>query len=628
LRAVGLAALAALAGCGASEDPNAITFERPETAIAYEAALEGAPSEAIDSLMRDSLEVFRREEDGAQSLAYLRRRAQGDLPTVRKILRAYGYYEGDASVRLEALGGDAEQPAMRDDAAAASDDETPAKPTTRVVITVAPGPRFTLARHDLVLTQAGERPPPALNAADFGSPVGGPATAAEILAAESAAAAALRRQGRPWANVANRSAVADLEVNTIEIETEIVAGPYAVYGETRIEGVDGVKPEYIDTYRPWEPGEPVDEEALRAYQQALIETDLFDAIAVRPPETPPERAPGEVAVPITIAGTEAPRRSVTAGVRWSTDVGPSARGTYENRNLFGSNETIGAELDVGLEEQRFDLRYREPQFLRPGQDFTAGFNLRHIDDDAFEETAGTLTVGLERQLTDAWTVGAGGLLEVSNTDDRDGEGFELFYLAGLPVFAEHDDTDDTLNPTEGVKASIVAIPFAGYRENGDLPMFTRLDARGSTYFALDEDRNYILAARGRAGVILAEEVSDVPAGKRLYSGGGGSVRGYAERSIGPENDDGDPTGGLSVLELGAEMRARIWGDLGLAGFVEAGAVSDKQYPTFDDGAQLAAGLGVRYYSPVGPIRLDVAVPVNPRDGDESFQFYLAIGQAY
>jgi translocation and assembly module TamA len=610
-RALVLALAALVAACGGSaEDQNAIEFARPETAIAYEVEATGAPSERIDALLRESLEVFRRQGDGAQSFAYLRRRAQGDVETVRRILRSFGYYLGDARVELTALA--PEETAETDPEAAAL-----------VTVTVEPGPQFTLARHDLRLTGAGERPPPELDAAAFGSPVGGGAVAGEILAAESAAAAALRRDGRPWARVAGRSAVADLEAHTIEIETEIAAGPFAVYGETRIEGIDGVKPDYIDSYRPWTPGEPVDEEALRAFQQDLIETNLFNAISVRPPEAAPA---GDGPVEIAIAGVEGPRRTVSAGARWSTDVGPSGRARYRNRNLFGANETVNVELDVGLEEQRFDLRYREPQFLRPGQDFLAGFNLRSIESDAFDEQAATLTVGLERALSDTLTVGAGGLLEASITDDGTGE--ETFYLAGLPFFVAHDDTDDTLNPTEGLKARLDLTPFAGYGDEGDVPIFTRIDARASTYFALDDARRYVLAARGRAGSILAESLSDVPAGKRLYSGGGGSVRGYAERAIGPQDDDDDPTGGLSVLELGAEMRARVWGDLGVAGFVEAGAVSEEQYPTFADGAQVAAGLGLRYHSPVGPIRVDFAMPLNPRDSDESFQFYLAIGQAY
>jgi len=119
----------------------------------------------------------------------------------------------------------------------------------------------------------------------------------------------------------------------------------------------------------------------------------------------------------------------------------------------------------------------------------------------------------------------------------------------------------------------------------------------------------------------------VPPTKRLYSGGGGSVRGYAQDYIGPL-DHGNPRGGRSVLEAGVELRARLFGDIGGAIFTEAGSVSTETYPDFEDGIQTAAGLGLRYYSPAGPIRVDVAFPINPRSQDDAFQVYFSIGQAF
>jgi translocation and assembly module TamA len=155
-----------------------------------------------------------------------------------------------------------------------------------------------------------------------------------------------------------------------------------------------------------------------------------------------------------------------------------------------------------------------------------------------------------------------------------------------------------------------------------------VDGVGSAYLKFDEAGRHVLAFRARLGSVIAGDAADVPAGRRLYSGGGGSVRGYSERSIGPENSRGEPSGGLSVVEAGLEMRSRFWGDVGGALFVEGGSVSEEVAPVFDEGVQMAAGGGLRYFSPVGPIRVDVGVPVNPRDSDDAFQVYLSIGQAF
>ncbi len=106
------------------------------------------------------------------------------------------------------------------------------------------------------------------------------------------------------------------------------------------------------------------------------------------------------------------------------------------------------------------------------------------------------------------------------------------------------------------------------------------------------------------------------------------MRGYQERFIGPLDANRDPTGGLSVIETGAELRARIYGDFGAAVFVEAASVSEEVVPIFSDGFQYAAGAGLRYYSPTGPIRVDVGVPLNARRVDDAFQIYFSIGQAF
>jgi len=591
-----------LAACGARDAGAPLTFEKPETALDYAVALDGAPSEEIDALLRQSLGVFRRQADGAQSPAFLRRRALDDVTTVKRILRSFGYYEADATV-------------------AVTPPETEGAPAL-VTVTVTPGRPFTLAEHRFILIDDGGTPPAALDARALGSPVGAIAAARPILDAETAAVIALRNSGRPYAEARGRDAVADMDAAQIEVDSAIAAGPFFVFGPVAFEGLRRVKPEYLRTYQTWEEGAPYDARKVAAFQRALIETGLFDAGSATPPEEPPE---GEAA-PIVARLEEGKRRTVTAGGRWSTDTGFALRGALEHRNLFGANETGRAEALLGLEEQRVQLRYREPQYLRPGQDFIAGLELRNLENDAFDETGAVLAAGLERRIGRFWTVSAGGLLEYTDITDTDGS--RQFVLAGLPVSALFDDTDDPLNPTRGFRLNANVIPFTGYAEGGGAPLFTRLDATASTYYPIDAERRYILAARGRLGSIIAADDADVPASRRLFSGGGGSVRGYAERFIGPIDENGDPLGGLSVVELGAELRAQAFGDIGFALFVEGGSVSEEPAPVFDEGFQIAAGVGLRYFSPVGPIRVDVGVPVNKREEDDNFQIYLSIGQAF
>jgi translocation and assembly module TamA len=595
--ALPLAALLLLAACGGSDAPQPLTFADPETALDYDVELTGAPSDAIDALMRQSLDIFRRQEDGAQSLAFLRRRVAGDEATAQRILRSFGYFDGGLAYRVEEI-------------------ETPTGEPRRasVQVTVEPGPPFILSRHGFTIVEDGGTPVDLADAAALGSPVGAPAVAQDILDAETRAVARLTHRGRPYARRLGREAVADLELAEIEIDTTIAAGPAYAMEPPRFEGLERVEADYLRTYLNWDGGEPFDQRVIDEYQRRLSDTRLFSAITVRPPETPPDGG----SVPITVAVEEGPRRTVTAGLRYSTDRGPAARGTFEHRNLFGANETGRLDAFAGLDEQRLEGRYRVPQFLRHEQDFVAAAGVRRIEDDAFDELAFTTTAGIERVVSSKWTVGASGLFELTQTTDDRGD--TVYMLFGLPVFAAYDSTRDFLNPVQGWRLRADVTPFMGLADDNETPLFTSIDTRASHYIALDSEDRYILAGRARLATIIAQNVDDVPSPRRLYSGGGGSVRGFAERSIGPSDANGDPSGGLSAVEAGIELRARVFGDIG-------GAVSEEVYFSVED-PSIAAGGGVRYFSPVGPIRVDVGVPLNPDEDDDDFQIYLSIGQAF
>ena len=152
-------------------------------------------------------------------------------------------------------------------------------------------------------------------------------------------------------------------------------------------------------------------------------------------------------------------------------------------------------------------------------------------------------------------------------------------------------------------------------------------ATGSTYLDLSGEGNLVLAGRLSVASVSGGSIDELPADRLLYAGGGGSVRGYEFRSISPEDEDGDPTGGRGLVESSIELRYRFL-DYGIVPFFDAGTVTEHTFPSFDEQLQYAAGLGLRYYSAIGPIRADVAVPLNPRPEDDPVAFYISIGQAF
>ncbi len=325
---------------------------------------------------------------------------------------------------------------------------------------------------------------------------------------------ALQREGYPYARRGERDAVADTLKAEHLVRSAFKAGPHQVFGDVVFQGIPDIDETYLHTYQPWEKGETVDVRKLAEYQRALIGTGLFNAGSVTLPETPPSAE----AAPVTAVMEQRPFRSVAAGVWYSTDEGPGIRGEFEHRNLFGANESIRLRAEIGLEERRVEARFRKPQFRHPGQDLVSGLSLRHIEDEAFDEKGGTVTLGLERQLTPSLRVGLGGLAEVTETKASTGDGLAILF--GIPMFAEYFTTNDPLDPTEGIRMRGTVTPFAGTFDSEFVP-FLRGDITASTYFKLDDDARYVIAIRGWAGSILARDLTDVPAGRRLFSGGGG-----------------------------------------------------------------------------------------------------------
>ena len=598
----------AAGGCSSGGSKSLpIFFERPETAVSYSVVLVGMPSDELTSMAEQSLASYRLRDKGAASLAFLRRRAESDVQSLLKILRSRGYYSSTAGVIVE---------------------ET-APEVALVTITADPGPAYTLTRHDLTIEPTGSNFPPSLDAAALGSPIGDQALSSEIAAAEAAAVAELHRSGFPYADFKGRVGQADPSTATLTVESKISAGPAFIFGPVSFNGLETVDEAYIASYQPWETGQSFDIGALSEFQRSLFATDLFKAVTVRPPKEPPQEqeqvGSAPVPLPVTVELEEGPRRRVAGGLRYDTDLGPTVRASYEHRNLFGANERLLVQAEGGLVEQSFGVGLRKPQFLRSGQDLLTDLTFLRTTDDAFSARSVTGFAGLERRVNERWRGGLGGLVEASLIDDNGEQA--TAYLLGAPFFAAYDGSDNLLDPTKGARLWLEATPFSGVNDKSDVE-FLVLDVDGSIYRLLDEEHHVIVAARGRVASILAPDLDGIPATRRLYSGGGGSVRGYAQDFIGPLDDDHNPIGGRSALETGIELRARLFGDFGGVVFAEAGSVSTAMFPDFAEGIQAAAGVGVRYHSAAGPIRLDLAFPLNGRSADDAFQVYFSIGQAF
>ena len=275
-------------------------------------------------------------------------------------------------------------------------------------------------------------------------------------------------------------------------------------------------------------------------------------------------------------------------------------------------------------EQQVKASFRKPEFFGRDQALLGNVAFTNRDTDGFDEQSVAGFAGMEFAFAENWRGTAGIAPEYSDVEDEDGT--RQFMLLGLPLSAGRDASDDRLNPTRGTRLDLTVTPYAGTGDD-DVTFLTAV-LGGSAYQAFGAKDRFVLAGRAQVASLVGEQTEEVPASKRFYAGGGGSVRGYEFQTVGPLDSDDDPLGGRSLVEVSGEIRVRITETIGVVPFVDGGTVFDSSYPDFDETFRWAAGLGLRYFTAVAPLRLDFAFPLDKRSGDDDFQFYVSFGQAF
>lgn len=402
----------------------------------------------------------------------------------------------------------------------------------------------------------------------------------------------------------------------------IAHGPEANFGETTIEGNERLKQAVIARSVTWKPGECYSQAKVDATRTSLIESRLLATAEIVTGE-----APGpDGAVPMRITVKERVARSISAGVRYSTDQGMGVYGSWEHRNLLGGAEKFNTDLLLAERQQGLKGTLRVPAFLQDNQVLVLSTGLKREGLDAYEALTLDASAGIERTFSKHLKGGVGVGYTLSQTKDAS-TGTNNYALLSLPTFVEYDTRNDVMDPRAGLLGRVSGTPYT--ETLGDGGQFLKLQATGQYYLSSDTlPLKPTLATRLSVGSIYGGKGDDVPADIRFYAGGGGSVRGYAYQSLSPYFQ-GDPIGGASLLETCAEVRMRFSEDFGGVAFVDAGNAYAASTPDFTDSLYVGTGVGVRYYSPVGPLRFDIAFPLNGKDiGEDGYQFYVSLGQAF
>jgi translocation and assembly module TamA len=306
-----------------------------------------------------------------------------------------------------------------------------------------------------------------------------------------------------------------------------------------------------------------------------------------------------------------------------SDIGPGGKLLWEHRNLLGNGEHLETSLSGSQIELDGKISLTRPGFLRANQSLAVHFEGSYETPEAYDARKMRVSSMLFRDFTQAVQVGLGTGYQYSRVEQLASD--ERYGLVFFPLQGVLDYRNDELNPVRGAH---VLAHTAYYQDTLASDSFLKSLGEGRHYLMLWERYRLSTALRLTLGSINGVEIQRVPADERFYAGGGGSIRGYEYQAVGP-SFEGTPLGGEKLLEFSAELRFQPGRRLGYAFFVDGGTVYNDSMSEADKSLRYGAGLGLRWFTGIGPLRVDAAYPLNPDAKQvERAQFYISLGQAF
>lgn len=595
----------------------------PSGAIPYSLSCDHGNSPELCLAFEEGTVLFQLQEQPVHSLTALQQRFSASLATGKDILHSFGYYGGSVTGMI--IVPDAEE-IQRLQA-----QNLPV--SAHVHITFEPGDRYQLGESTIQEVEPGLKPqdtshlrPLPQSLTDVEMNQGAPAIADDVLSAVDRVQELYRRRGYPFAEIASTRFILDRASQELEAEVHVKPGDFVRMGDLDLGENPPVARSYFEALRPWRTGLPWSDARADWLRESLQQTGLFQAISIKPGDVQEhEDFPQDELRYVKLSLVSAPERTVGGALKYDTDFGAGVQGFWEHRNLTGHADRLRLEMPIWQDLQELTASYRLPFLFSERQDFIANAALLNEESDAYEITSAAVSAGIERRFSRYWRVSARGSAQIGRLKDPD-EPERDFLMLGLPLSATYSNTNHLLNATKGFRITASVAPYTG-RYRGDFnALRSRVD--GYIYLPVKGEDDLVVALRGSYGAVIGADAPEVPPSVRFYAGGGGSVRGYAYQSIGPRNKHNDPLGGSALVEFSGELRWKVTDTWGAVAFVDGGMAYDGTTPDVDTTLRWGAGLGIRYYTVIGPVRFDVGVPLNKREDDDSFQLYISIGQSF
>ncbi len=540
-------------------------------------------------------------------------RARRDADRFTTALKSFGYYNGSVAVRIN--GHPVDEAGL-----VALLQAAPANPPANVSVSVDPGPLFHIRQ--IVLT--GTYPPGLQSRLSIS--LGAAADAGHILAARDTLLSALRDEGYALAKVTLEPATLYPRAAMMDVTYEIESGPRVAIGPITFKGLDGVHEGFARRMLKLHEGELFNASQISKARQDFAKVPIFASVTALPAT---ELGPTG-RLPITVYTSERPLRAVDLGVSYSTDLGVGLTAGWHHRNLFGNAEQLNltagfqgggnSEIHPGY---RVNAQLIKPGFFSPDQSLEG--NLGGVKQSllAYDQNALLQSIAINRTFSPRWS-GSAGLSAEQELITQEGVSTR-YNLIGVPLKLAYDSSDSLVNPTRGIRAAVLVTPQQSL--TGRQATFVLTQFSGSTYLDLLGNGRTVLAMRGLIGNAFGASEFSLPPDQRFYAGGSGTVRGYRYQSVGPQFPNGQPSGGTQITAGSLELRQRFLASWGFTIFTDAGEVSAPA-ASLSGKYGVGAGAGLFYVTPIGPIRVQAAIPLVRLPNSGSFELYVGLGQAF
>jgi translocation and assembly module TamA len=588
---------------------DSLTALDPSATLRYQTSLEGfeAAADGTFHTRFEALSALRRGEGDRANIAQIRRRGQSDLELADELLRARGYYDSRTRLRFGV--------------------DTGSDPRLSVVLRANPGPRYLLGGVEIFGLE-GTSPLGRDLRGLFRVSAGDPADTDAILAARDKLRLDLGEGGYPFADVREPVLTVDHQQREAILNLGVDTGGFHRFGAIRVNDDAPFDARHVAVISRLTPGEAYNQSDVTDLNRALVATGLVSQVTITPVEGAEQ---GTVDLAISMA--PAPPRTVSGEIGYGTGEGTRIEASWQHRNFFRPEGALTLNGVLGTQEQSLTATFRRNNLGQRDRVLNMELGIANIDQRAYQALTAGVAASLERQTNlifqKDWTWSLGAELRVSDERDFYGKSLvqrrRIYVIVAAPTGVTFDESDDLLDPRKGFRLGGRLSPELSLQDG--VFGYVRAQVDGSAYVPMG--RRLTLAGRVRLGTIVGAPAERNAPTRRYYAGGGGSVRGYAYQAIGPRDLNNNPEGGRSLGEISLEARFRFGSmdQFGIVPFIDAGTISAQMLPDIDE-LRVGAGLGLRYYSNFGPIRIDVGTPVNPQPGDSKLGVYVSLGQAF